>query len=78
MKFTSPIAGMIADVIILIYHTCRQKMAMCYFHSFDFKKLKKNSLRILTGKKHPIIKLQHLQKIQKWTFGLLVHQINSF
>ena len=35
-------------------------------------------LRILTGKKHPKIKLQRLRKIRIWTFGLLVHQINSF
>ena len=34
--------------------------------------------RILTGKKHTKIKLQHLRKIQIWTFGSLVHQINSF
>ena len=35
-------------------------------------------LKILTGKKHPKIKLQRLQKIRILTFGLLVHQINSF
>ena len=34
-------------------------------------------LRILTGKKHPEIKLQRLQKRRIWTFGLLVHKINS-
>ena len=34
-------------------------------------------LRILTGKKHPEIKLQRLRKIRIWTFGLLVHKINS-
>ena len=38
----------------------------------------KPMLRILTGKEHPKIKLQRLQKIRIWTFGLLVHQINSF
>ena len=36
------------------------------------------NLRILTGKKHPKIKLQRLRKIRIWTFGSLVHQINSF
>ena len=36
------------------------------------------NLRILTGKKQPKIKLQRLQKIRIWTFGSLVHQINSF
>ena len=35
-------------------------------------------LRILTGKKHPKIKPQRLQKIRIWTFGSLVHQINSY
>ena len=34
--------------------------------------------RILTGNKHPKIKLEHLRKIQIWTFGSLVHQIDSF
>ena len=36
------------------------------------------SLRILIGKKHPKIKLQHLRKIRIWTFGSLLHQVNSF
>ena len=35
-------------------------------------------LRILTGKNYPKIKLQCLRKIQIWTFGSLVHEINSF
>ena len=34
-------------------------------------------LRILTGKKPCQMKLQRLQKVQIWTFGLLVQQINS-
>ena len=34
-------------------------------------------LRILTEKKHPKVKLQRLQKVEIWTFGSLVHQINS-
>ena len=34
-------------------------------------------LRILTGKKHRQIKLQRLQKVQIWAFGLSVQQINS-
>ena len=37
-----------------------------------------HSLRILTGKKHPKMKRQCLQKKRIWTFGLLVYQINSF
>ena len=32
---------------------------------------------MLAGKKHHEIKLQHLQKVQIWAFGLLVQQINS-
>ena len=36
-----------------------------------------SKLRILTGKKHPKIKLQCLRKIRIWTVGLLVHQISS-
>ena len=35
-------------------------------------------LKILTRKKHCKFKLQHLRKIQIWTFGSLVHRINSF
>ena len=34
----------------------------------------KTELRILTGKNHRQIKLQRLQKVQIWAFGLLVHQ----
>ena len=37
-----------------------------------------SNLRILTGKKHPKLKLQRLRKIWIWTFGSLAHQINSF
>ena len=37
-----------------------------------------NFLRILTGKNHPQIKLQHLRKVWIWTFGFFVHQINYF
>ena len=35
-------------------------------------------LRILTGKKHPKIKLQRLRETRIWTLGSLVHQVNSF
>ena len=41
------------------------------------KRLEMSFLRILTGKKHRQIKLQRLQKVQIWAFGLLVQQINS-
>ena len=53
-----------------------------HFRRFSYA-LKKNIciknflLRILTGKKHRQIKLQRLQKVQIWAFGLLVQQINS-
>ena len=36
------------------------------------------SLWMLTGKKHPKIKLQQLRKIRMLLFGSLVHQINCF
>ena len=42
----------------------------------SFRKIK-SALRILTGKKHPKIKLQRLQKIQMLAFGSLVHQLFS-
>ena len=35
------------------------------------------ALRILTGKKYRQIKLQLLQKVRIWVFGLLVHQTKS-
>ena len=34
--------------------------------------------KIITGKKHPKIKLQRLRNIRILTFGSLVNQINSF
>ena len=55
-----------------------------FFVSGDTAKIKVSenspplSLRILTGKKHSKIKLQRLRKMRIWTFGSLVHQINSF
>ena len=56
-----------------------------YAHRFGDKYLTNHfiislyiGLRILTGKKHPKIKLQRLRKIRIWTFGSLVRQINSF
>ena len=39
--------------------------------------MRKIKLRILTGKMHRQIKIQRLQKVQKWAPGLLVQQINS-
>ena len=34
-------------------------------------------LRIITGKRDHQIKLQSLQKLRIWAFGLLVHRIKS-
>ena len=48
-----------------------------FFNTYLMIKNESFQLRILTGKKHPKIKLQRLQKIRIWTFGSLVHQINS-
>ena len=45
--------------------------------NFGLTSIKQTALRILTGKKHRQIKLQRLQKVRIWTFGWLVHQINS-
>ena len=42
------------------------------FLSF-LQKAEKIALRILTGKKHRQIKLQRLEKVRIWVFGLLVH-----
>ena len=42
-----------------------------------FKMFSSIFLRIITGKNHPQIKLQRLQKVWIWTFGSLVHWINS-
>ena len=39
------IVDVIADMIIVIYIHIGKKMLIHYFHSFDFKKLKKNSLK---------------------------------
>ena len=37
----------------------------------------KSILRILTEKKHPKVKLQRFWRVWIWTFGWLVHQMNS-
>ena len=44
-----------------------------YFSRIQIKSI----FGILTGKKHPKIKLQHFRKVWIWTFGLLIHQIYS-
>ena len=43
-----------------------------------WRSLEHIALRILAGKYHPKIKLQRLRKMRIWTFGSLVHQVNSF
>ena len=61
---------------------CAPSYANIFMDHFETKYLspflRELSLRILTGKKQPKIKLQRLRKMQMLTFGLLVHQINSF
>ena len=48
-----------------------------YFLFWIYSGVFQQGLRILTGKKHHQIKLQHFQKVKILAFGLLVHQINS-
>ena len=67
----SPISN-IYGKIELVFHLT-QKSILYKRLNFQVKRL-----RILTGKKHPKIKLQRLRKILILTFGSLVHQINSF
>ena len=49
------------------------------FHNMLFcvASLSYNNLMILTGTKHPKIKLRHFRKVYIWTFVWLVHKINS-
>ena len=44
-----------------------------FFDSNIVKERTKKILRILTGKNHRQIKLQRLEKVRIWSFGLLVH-----
>ena len=44
-----------------------------FFDSNIVKERTKKILRILTGKKDRQIKLQRLEKVRTWSFGLLVH-----
>ena len=61
---------------------CAPSYANIFMDHFETKYLspflRELSLRILTGKKQPKIKLQRSRKIQIWSFGLLVHHIISF
>ena len=76
------------DGSVLEEKSCFKILGLTFSSKFDWgsyiisiaKTASKNIgvLRILTGKKHPKITLQHLRKIRIWTFGLSVHQINSF
>ena len=59
------------------------KISLCLytnrlFWNILYNFVKFSHLRILTGEKHPKIKLKRLRKIWILTFGSLVHQINSF
>ena len=44
-----------------------------FFDSNIVKERAKKILRLLTGKKDRQIKLQRLEKVRIWSFGLLVH-----
>ena len=59
-------------------HFCKSIYLFQILYIMKSAFLVKYTLRILTGKKHCKIKFQRLWKIQIWTFGSLVHQINSF
>ena len=52
-----------------IFVTDKKEEKLCYFDTWCY-------LRILTGKKHPQIKLHRFQIVWIWTFGWSVHQIN--
>ena len=53
---------------------CLDFMAITQFYLILFENIITGiSLRILTGKKHRQIKLQCLEKVRIWAFGLLVH-----
>ena len=56
-------------ILLKLYNDCKANVNIA---------LEVAILRIVTRKKHPKIKLQHLRKIRIWTFGSLVHQINFF
>ena len=60
--------------------TPKASLSICHWNlnsisAHNYAKL--SLLRILTGKKHRQMKLQHLQKVEIQAFGLLVQQINS-
>ena len=52
-------------MIIVIYHTNQQKMLTHYFHSFDFKKLKKNLFKVkaIVIKKTPAFFILHVTNV---------------
>ena len=60
--------------------TPKASLSICHWNlnsisAHNYAKL--SLLRILTGKKHRQMKLQHLQKVEIQALGLLVQQINS-
>ena len=67
----------ISHFLVFLY----EKLYINFFKAYNFDNFAGEIqyiqlLRILTGKKHPQIKLQHFRKVWIWTFGWLVHQIN--
>ena len=60
-----------------IFHIFK-RLFLKIFHIFKSLVFVAHFLRLLTGKKHPKIKLQRLRKIRILAFGSLTHQINTF
>ena len=60
-----------------IFHIFK-RLFLKNFHTFKSLVFVTHFLRLLTGKKHPKIKLQLLRKIRILAFGSLAHQINTF
>ena len=67
---------MCTSIHINFWHVYSFEQPLFWLHLFIYLYIYLFILSILTGKKHPRVKLQHFQKVWIWTFGL-VHQINS-
>ena len=76
---TEAMVSIFSDLpFVVVYFDDMLKFSESIEQHPDYLKIVFDRLRILTGKKHPKIKLQRLRKIRLWTFGSLVHQINYF
>ena len=63
-------------LLLVIKHGFIQMRFVIFDFFCFFFMSNKHYLRILTGKKHRQIKLQRLEKVRIWAFGLLVHKVN--